>query len=314
MLTVLIATRNGRRILPGVLEAYGRVQSPAGGFKLVVVDNGSTDGTSELEARFRDRLPLTWLAELKPGKNAALNRGLSAVEGDLVVFADDDAFPRPDLLVLMRAAADEHPAFSIFGGAVVPRWEVPPPEWLLRWVPPGPVFSLTPPTLEEGPTGPQNVFGPNMAVRSQVFEAGHRFDPAIGPRGTHYPMGSETEFVRRLVRQGHMAWHVAGAVSEHFIREFQMQPSWIRGRAVRFGRGQFRLARTEAAPATATWLGVPRYLVRGLCEQAARMVRAGAGRDGERLFRARWEFNYLWGQVVEARAMRTEVSPAWARR
>jgi glycosyltransferase involved in cell wall biosynthesis len=305
MLTVLIATRNGARTLPGVLEAYGRVQSPEGGFKIVVVDNGSTDGTPELAARFRDSLPLTWLLENKPGKNAALNRGLSAVEGDLVVLTDDDAFPRPDLLARLRGAADVHAAFSVFGGTVVPRWEVPPPEWLLRWVPQGPVFSLTPP-LEEGPTGPHNVFGPNMAVRAEVFEAGHRFDPSIGPRGTHYAMGSETEFVRRLVRQGHAAWHVSGAVVEHFVRESQMKRSWVQERAVRFGRGQFRLAQTEAAPATVSWLGVPRYLVRGMCEQAARMARAWAGLDDEQLFLARWEFNYLWGQAVEARAMRNE--------
>jgi len=306
MLTVLIATRNGRSTLPGVLEAYGRVQAPAGGFKIVVVDNGSTDGTSERAAQFRDSLPLTWLVENKPGKNAALNRGLSAIEGDLVVLTDDDAFPRSDLLLRLRGAADVHSDFSIFGGTVVPRWEVPPPDWLLRWVPLGATFALTPPTLEEGPTPPHNIFGPNMAVRTQVFEAGHRFDVSTGPCGTHYAMGSETEFVRRLVRQGHAAWHVAGAVVEHFVRESQMNRSWVWGRAVRFGRGQFRLAQAEAAPAAASWLGVPRYLVRGMCEQAARMVWAYAGLDDEQFFLARWEFNCLWGAAVEARGMQNE--------
>jgi hypothetical protein len=43
-----------------------------------------------------------------------------------------------------------------------------------------------------------------------------------------------------------------------------------------------------------------------MCEQAARMARAWAGLDDEQLFLARWEFNYLWGQAVEARAMRNE--------
>jgi len=303
MLTVLLATRNGGSTLRGVLEAYSRVQAPVGGFKLVVVDNGSTDGTAELPAHFRDRLPLTWLVEREPGKNAALNHGLSAVEGDLVVLTDDDAFPRPDFLVRMRCAADGNAAFSIFGGVVIPRWEVPPPEWLLRWVPQGPVFTLTPPSLRDGPTGPHNVFGPNMAVRTDVFKAGHRFDASIGPRGRRYAMGSETEFVRRLVRQGYAAWHVSDSVVEHFVRASQMKPSWVRARAVRFGRGQFRLAQAETTPAMASWLGVPRHLVRGMCEQAARMVGAFASLDKEQLFKARWEFNYLWGQAVEARAI-----------
>jgi glycosyltransferase involved in cell wall biosynthesis len=306
MLTVLIATRNGGRTLPGVLEAYGRAQVPAGGFKVVIVDNGSTDGTSGLASRFRDILPLTWIVEAEPGKNAALNRGLSAVEGDLVVLTDDDAFPRTDLLVRLRAAADAHAGFSIFGGAVVARWEVPPPEWLLRWVPPGPAFTLTPPALGEGPTGPHNVFGPNMAVRATVFEAGHRFDPSIGPRGGHYAMGSETEFVRRLIRQGHSAWHVPDAVVEHFVREAQMTRAWVRARAVRFGRGQFRLAQADGARAAPSWLGVPRYLIRGMCAHALRMAQARASLDEERFFLAQWEFHCLWGQAIEARAMRNE--------
>jgi L-malate glycosyltransferase len=305
MLTVLIATRNGGKTLPGVLEAYGWAQVPPGGFKLVVVDNGSTDDTSALALRFRDRLPLTWIVEPEPGKNAALNRGLSAVAGDLVVLSDDDAFPRPDLLVCLRAAADAHAGFSIFGGAVVARWEVPPPDWL-RWVPPGPTFTLTPASLGDGPTGPHNVFGPNMAIRAKVFEEGYRFDPAIGPRAGHYAMGSETEFVRRLVRQGHGAWHVRGAVVEHFVREAQMTPAWVRARAVRFGRGQFRLARADGAQAAPSWLGVPRYLIRGMCAQALRMARARVGMDEEQFFHSQWELHYLWGQAVEARVMRSE--------
>jgi glycosyltransferase involved in cell wall biosynthesis len=305
MLTVLLATRNGRRTLPGVLEAYSRVEAPQGGFRLVIVDNASTDGTPDLLAPFLGRLPLTLLSETTPGKNVALNRGLSAVEGDLVVFTDDDAFPRPDLLVRLRAAADAHPEFSIFGGVVVPRWEQPPPEWL-RWVPQGPVFTLTPPTMVEGPAKPSDVFGPNMAIRAAVFATGHRFDAAIGPRGTAYAMGSEAEFLRRLMRQGHAAWHVTGAVVEHFIRASQMDAAWIRGRAVRFGRGQFRLAQPEAAEPLVSWLGVPRYLFRGLGEQALRMLGACLRRDAQGLFLARWEFNRLWGAAVEARIMRNE--------
>lgn len=144
MLTVLIATRNGGKTLPGVLEAYGRVQRPVGGFKLVVVvDKGSTDGTPALAERFRDKRPLTWLSENAPGKNAALNRGLTAVAGDLVVLTDDDAVPRSELLVRRRSVADVHAVFSIFGGAVVLPWGAPLPERLLRRLPPGRVFSLT---------------------------------------------------------------------------------------------------------------------------------------------------------------------------
>jgi L-malate glycosyltransferase len=306
MLTVLIATRNGRKTLPAVLDSYRRVKSPAGGYKIVVVDNASTDGTADVAAQFRDSLPLTVLSEPQSGKNAALNSGLASAEGDLVVFTDDDAFPHEDLLVRLREAADDHEAYSIFGGAVLPRWETPPPAWLLDWVPRGPVFTLTTASLPDGPTDFSNVFGPNMAVRTAVFAAGYRFDASIGPRGKAYAMGSETELLQRLVNHGHKVWHVAGAVVEHFIRASQMNVAWIRGRAVRFGRGEFRLAQAQAAARVTSWWGVPRYLLRRMVEQSVRMLGAYVSFDRRGMFLARWEFNRLWGAAVEARVMRSE--------
>src|SRR2546429_408124 len=110
MLTVLIATRNGTKTLPALLKAYCAIVRPAGGWKLVIVDNSSTDGTQAIIASFKSRLPITSVLEQAPGKNAALNAGLPFVEGDLVVFSDDDAFPRPDWLVQLRTAADTQPA------------------------------------------------------------------------------------------------------------------------------------------------------------------------------------------------------------
>ena len=108
MLTVLIATRNGAHTLPRALSALAQLDSPAGGWKLVVVDNGSTDETKEIIQSFTGRLPITYVFEAAPGKNAALNAGLNKIEGDLVVFTDDDTLPHADWLVEMRQAADCH--------------------------------------------------------------------------------------------------------------------------------------------------------------------------------------------------------------
>ena len=59
MVTVLLATYNGAGTLPKALNAYCQLQAPRAGWKLVVVDNGSTDGSKELVYSFMDRLPLT---------------------------------------------------------------------------------------------------------------------------------------------------------------------------------------------------------------------------------------------------------------
>src|SRR5690349_24382422 len=129
MLTVLFATHNGASTLPQVLASYCQLTPPPGGWKLVVVDNGSTDDTREILESFRERLPIVCASEEAAGKNAALNTGLRLIDGDLVVLTDDDVFPRAEWLIALREAADNCPDYAIFGGRVLPRWESAPPAW-----------------------------------------------------------------------------------------------------------------------------------------------------------------------------------------
>src|SRR5215471_17251091 len=166
MLTVLMATRNGAPTLKGVLDALAHQSLPTSEWKLVIVDNGSTDQTREIVESFKTILPLTYVFEEHLGKNLALNTGLAHLAGDLVVFMDDDAFPHPDWLVRLREAANNHPSFMMFGGVILPRWQAAPPPWV-AWLPPAPVFSLTAPQLKDGPIDPGFIYGPNMAIRSQ---------------------------------------------------------------------------------------------------------------------------------------------------
>ena len=320
MLTILLATRNRARILRDVLETYCQLQSPASGWKLVVVDNGSTDQTAQVVASFANRLPLHYLLEPTLGKNCALNAGLALVEGDLTVFTDDDVFPNAEWLVKLRQAADANASYSMFGGVILPRWEAPPPKWI-RWivaeigrsvrnsdVKAGPVYSLTDGDFKEGQVDPCLIFGPNMAVRTSIFRSGIHFDTSIGPRGSSYAMGSETELLLRLGRYGHKAWYVQDAIVEHFVRAEQLEKAWVLPRAVRFGRGQYRLSRGEKVTGSKLWLGLPRYLLRDIPKEGVSIAVAWVIRKEEALFRSHWRFNYLRGVAIEAFSMARETS------
>ena len=299
MMTVLLATRNRARILADILESFCNLQSPRSGWKLVVVDNASTDETLQVLSSFKHRLPLYAASEPRPGKNYALNEGLRWVEGDLVVLTDDDVFPHADWLVELRRAADTNPGYSIFGGSILPRWETPPPSWV-QWLEQGPAYTLTDPSFQEGPINPALVFGPNMALRSDVFLGSTRFDPSIGPRNTSYPMGSETDLLLRLNQQGHKAWHVSGAVVEHLIRRTQLTKSWVFERAVRYGRGFYRMFCSDEMKKK-LWMGVPRHLFRDIPKELISMCVTGALHRHEAAFRSRWRFNFLRGHMIEAR-------------
>lgn len=302
MLTVLIATYNGAATLPYVLKEYSNLESPTGGWKLVIVDNGSTDQTREIIASFRQRLLLTYLYEPKQGKNMALNTALPTVLGDLVVFTDDDTLPHPSWLRLLRSAADSNPSFAIFGGPIMPKWESPPEEWIMAWVPLGPTFTVLTP-LDEGPIHPRLVFGPNMAVRTSIFQHGYRFDETIGTHGSNYAMGSETEFLRRLAQEGFQAWHCRNAVVQHIIRSSQMSEEWVLARAVRYGRGQYRMEAKNPPKQPLSLLGIPIPLLARIAIQGFRIVRTRWHGNPEGIFKERWQWNYVIGQAIEARLL-----------
>jgi glycosyltransferase involved in cell wall biosynthesis len=300
MLTVLIATHNGARTLPHVLQGYQQLLAVSGGWKLVIVNNASTDGTRETVRQFESSLPLTYCEESQPGKNRALLTGLHEAEGDLFVFSDDDATPDPGWLSALRRAADERLDYDIFAGAIRPRWEVDPKPWVLEAVNLAVCYTITDPKLPAGPISPKLVWGPNMAVRQRVFDRGYRFDPGVGPSGTNYAMGSETDFTVRLVEAGFKAWFCPEAVVHHFIRAYQLDRKWILGRAVRFGRGTYRRRLLRQTQTPALWFGVPRYLYRQIGSRALAYSWAAVFRR-PKSFHERWALGRLLGCAIQAR-------------
>jgi L-malate glycosyltransferase len=303
VITVLMATHNGAPTLPRVLEAYLQLQPPPGGWKLVIVENASSDSTPEVLGAFTTRLPLTVLRTGARGKNLALNLGLGALEGDFVVLTDDDAVPRPDWLCALAAASDAQPGFDLFGGTIEPLWPGQPPLWILNHVNLGAVFAVTPAALGTGPVPPTQLWGPNMGVRRRVFDLGHRFDTGIGPQAGAYIMGSEVEFTCRVAAHGHRAWFVADAVVGHIIREQQLNRDWIIQRAYRLGRHMWHQDMPTIAPDAPRLRGVPRWKYRELAEaHLARLLAIAKGDQGAR-FNADWDIQYLRGYLSEGAQM-----------
>ena len=292
-----MATYNGAATLPDVLQAYTALDQPAGGWRLVIADNGSSDTTAEVLAAYQGRLPLSTLYVARRGKNAALNAALERVlqqsgDGqDLLVLTDDDAIPQPDWLRRLRQCAERQPCHALFGGAIVPAWRVPPAPWLLQHTPRGLTWGLTEPALPDGPIYPGLVWGANMAVRRRVFDDGLRFDEGIGPNGASYAMGGEVNFNLRLAQAGHLAWFCPQARVAHIIRPHQVSAPWVLRRAWLHGRGRFR-QQTDTA--------VPRWMLGRFMRDALAMLAAWLRRDQAQVFVRRWELANIAGYCQEA--------------
>ncbi|MDZ4734723.1 MAG: glycosyltransferase family A protein [Rhodospirillaceae bacterium] len=308
-LTVLIATYNGADTLPRTLAALGEVNVPDGGWKIVIVDDGSADDSASIVNGFRGRLPLTFIQRPHGGKNAALNAGLAEIEGDLVVFIDDDVLPDRDWLLRLRAVADSQEAYSIFGGAIRPSWESEPEAWMREIVRPGPVWGLI--ERDEGPCYHTLAFGGNMAVRAEIFRRGYRFNETVGPDGTPlYRIGSETELQFRLHRDGYLTWHCPAAIVRHIISQAEITESWILRRAERFGRGQSAIGYDVPGRWRVRMGGVPVDLrLRMIFTRVLGALCSIVGADKARL-KALWQNRFLRGVAHERRlAARSRVRP-----
>ena len=130
--SVILATRNRAESLRETLAALARQQTQgAFTYEVLVVDNGSTDATSQvvqaLHATFP--VPLRYAYEGRQGKPFALNTGLQDARGQYVAFTDDDVLPTPTWLTALWRCFHEEQADGVTG-RVLPRWTAPRPAWL----------------------------------------------------------------------------------------------------------------------------------------------------------------------------------------
>ncbi|MGI9044887.1 MAG: glycosyltransferase [Gemmatimonadaceae bacterium] len=88
--SVVVPVFNGAETIGDMLQALVTQSPVPEDMEIIVVDNGSTDGTAEIVSRFPQVLLLT---ESRRGPSAARNRGLRAARHELVLHCDADTLP-----------------------------------------------------------------------------------------------------------------------------------------------------------------------------------------------------------------------------
>src|SRR3954447_6986099 len=100
-------------VLEAVESALGQTRPPA---EVIVVDDGSTDGTESALAPVRSRI--TYLRQENAGVSAARNRGAEQSTGDWILFLDADDRLAPDALEHLAAALDRRDGDAVAFGSV----------------------------------------------------------------------------------------------------------------------------------------------------------------------------------------------------
>jgi glycosyltransferase involved in cell wall biosynthesis len=108
--SAIIPTWNRRELVQRAVRSVLAQTEPVD--EIIVVDDGSTDGTGEaLAAAFGDRI--TYVRQANAGVSAARNRGLALARGRLLALLDSDDEWLPEKTRLQREFLDAHPGFGL---------------------------------------------------------------------------------------------------------------------------------------------------------------------------------------------------------
>ncbi len=120
--------------LERVLNALRQQNLPKSDWELLLIDNGCAEPLSH-------RLDLSWhhqssiIREERLGIAYARIRGTNESIADIIVFIDDDNVLDPEYLENCLSIADKYPHLGIWGGSILPEFEIEPPASIRPYLP-----------------------------------------------------------------------------------------------------------------------------------------------------------------------------------
>jgi GT2 family glycosyltransferase len=198
--SVVVCSYNGARTLDECLRSLGRLDYPS--YEVILVDDGSTDGTSEIAGRFPD---IKYIHQPNLGLSVARNVGAQASSGDVVAYTDSDCVADEHWLFHLVTAMLGQSADAIGGP------NLPPP-----------TDSWTAQCVAASPGGPSHVMlddrraehvpGCNMAFRRDTLLALGGFDSQFRQAG------DDVDICWRFLDAGKTIGYAPSAVVWHHRR------------------------------------------------------------------------------------------------
>jgi glycosyltransferase involved in cell wall biosynthesis len=237
-LAVIVPTFNRAPSLMGLLDSLCRQRTSGLRYEVIVVDNGSTDGTPTLVAEYGRQFPFVrCVREARPGASNARNRGILSANARILAFIDDDIRASQDWMASIVQAFDRHPEIDCLGGRIEPLWPQTPPSWLtpLHWGPLALQMGRGTSTYIDAEHASACLVTANFACRADVFRDVGLFSPefirdedrelnmrlwAAGKRGKYEDAVVAFADVQpeRLEKPYHRRWHAVTGESHARLR------------------------------------------------------------------------------------------------
>lgn len=112
--SIVMPTFNRRDALEVVLPSLASQDFPSDRYEIILVDNGSSDGTDELVKKLG--IPnLRHIVQENTGRSGARNRGIKEAEGEMVMFTDADIIAQKDLISKHVGFHEAHRPCAVVG-------------------------------------------------------------------------------------------------------------------------------------------------------------------------------------------------------
>lgn len=107
--SIIIPSYNGKKLLEKNLPAVARA---AGAAEIIVVDDGSTDGTAEWLGKIHPEIKV--IRHSSPQRfGKSCNDGAAAAMGEIIVLLNNDVEPKPDFLIPLMPHFTERKVFAV---------------------------------------------------------------------------------------------------------------------------------------------------------------------------------------------------------
>src|SRR5438309_1301916 len=245
--SVIVPTFNRARTLRATLETLIDQDFDRAQYEILVVDNNSTDQTPGVVKELQAQSPmhLRYLHEPRAGVHYARNLAAVNALGRVLYYTDDDMVADRAMLSELLKVFDLDPLIAIATGRVLPKWEVDPPDWVLKYCT-NSILSLqlrSEPLLvsHENP----GVWSCHQAIlKSVLIEAG-----GFHPENTQgvWVGDGESGLNAKVEEKGYKFAFTASAVTHHVIPPGRMTQRYLNRRMANQGNADtftwFRAAR-----------------------------------------------------------------------
>jgi len=232
-ITIAICTYNGESRLPKVFEYLSKQENvqPAD-WEILVIDNASKDGTSEVVLRYQESLQnlceIRYVVEEMKGLAFARSRAVKESNGDLVAFVDDDNLLLSNWVEKALGFAELHPKVAAFGGRIHGKFESKAPPYLkkigifLAIIERGDVAHRYPPEKRMLPPGA------GLVVRKQVWS---KYVPdklsLAGRVGESMLSGEDLEALVYMQKAGWEIWYNPEMELFHDIPQHRLDEKYL---------------------------------------------------------------------------------------